>query len=198
MPNVRPKLILASGSPQRRALLEAAGYEFTVLVPSVGAECGVCSKETPPEYAGRMAWQKAADVLDRVPRGIVLACDTVVECAGAILGKPADENHARQMLQLLSGRVHHVYSGLCLWPRPDGPEHLSVAATRLRMDPLTHDQINEYVASGGWEGKAGGFGFQDRVGWLHIDEGSESNVIGLPLELLAEMLARLESGTNEK
>ncbi len=189
----RPQLILASSSPQRRALLEAAGYAFTIVPPSIGAECGVCSKETPPEYAGRMAWQKAADVLPRVSQGIVVACDTVVECAGQILGKPADEAHARQMLQLLSGRVHHVYSGLCIWPRPAGPEHLSVAATRLRMDRLAPEQIEEYVASRAWEGKAGGFGYQDRVGWLHIEEGSESNVIGLPLELLAEMLGRLET-----
>ena len=208
MPKARHKLILASGSPQRRALLAAAGYEFAVLVPSDRAECGVCSKETPPEYASRMAWQKALDVLGRLPEGIpkgapdripelipesiIVACDTVVECTGAILGKPVDGNHARQMLHLLSGRVHHVYSGLCVWPQPDGPPHLSVAATRLRMDPLSNDQVDEYVASGAWEGKAGGFGYQDRVGWLHVEEGSESNVIGLPLELLAELLARLD------
>ncbi len=69
---------------------------------------------------------------------------------------------------------------------------MSVAATRLRMDRLAEPAIDEYVASRLWEGKAGGFGYQDRVGWLHIEDGSESNVIGLPLELLAEMLGRLE------
>ncbi len=192
MPHTQHKLILASGSPQRRTLLEAAGYEFEVIVPSTRAECGVCSKETPPEYASRMAWQKAGDVLERAPEGIVVACDTVVECTGTILGKPVDANHARQMLELLSGRVHHVYSGLCVWLRPGGTPHLSVAATRLRMDPLSATAIDEYVASGSWEGKAGGFGYQDRVGWLHVEEGSESNVIGLPLELLAELLAKIE------
>ncbi len=119
MTSNQPKLYLASSSPQRRALLEAAGYTFSIIVPSVGAECGVCSQETPPEYAGRMAWQKAADVLPRVDVGVVIACDTVVECAGQILGKPADDEHARKMLRLLSGRVHHVYSGLCVWPAPE-------------------------------------------------------------------------------
>ncbi len=191
MTTQRPKLILASGSPQRRMLLSAAGYEFDVLVPSVRAECGVCSQESPPDYARRMAWQKALDVLDRAPAGIVVACDTVVECAGHILGKPADATHARQMLELLSGRVHHVYSGLCVWPRPAGSPQLQVAASRLRMDRLSSDQLEEYVASGAWEGKAGGFGYQDRAGWLHLEEGSESNVIGLPMELLVELLKKL-------
>jgi nucleoside triphosphate pyrophosphatase len=197
MMTARQKLVLASGSPQRRMLLLAAGYEFEVLVPSVRAECGVCSQESPPEYASRMAWQKALDVLDRVsqgptPAGIVVACDTVVQCAGRILGKPTDAAHARQMLELLSGRVHHVYSGLCVWPRPGGSPQSQVAATRLRMDRLTADQLDEYVASGAWEGKAGAFGYQDRAGWLHLEEGSESNVIGLPLELLAELLDKLK------
>jgi septum formation protein len=197
MAAAQPKLILASGSPQRRMLLAEAGYEFDVLVPSASAECGVCSQESPPEYASRMAWQKALDVLERAPAGIVVACDTVVECAGRILGKPADAAHAHQMLSLLSGRVHHVYSGLCVWPRPVGSPQLKAAATRLRMDPLSAEQLDEYVASGLWEGKAGAFGYQDRAGWLHVEEGSESNVIGLPLELLSEMLAAIsphESG----
>ena len=149
----RPKLILASGSPQRRDLLLAAGYEFEVWVPSVRAECGVCSQESPPEYAGRMAWQKALDVLERfpagqAPEGILVACDTVVECAGRILGKPVDAVHARQMLELLSGRVHHVYSGLCVWLQPGGSPRSQVAATRLRMDTLAAEQLDEYVASG--------------------------------------------------
>jgi septum formation protein len=183
-----PELILASTSPQRRALLTAAGYRFTIVPPAPTAECGICSRETPPELAARMAWQKGADVAGRIDRGLVVACDTVAECVGQVLGKPVDRAHARSMLQLLSGRVHHVYSGLCLWPRPSGAPHVRVAVTTLRMDTLADQQIEEYLDSGVWEGKAGAFGYQDRVGWLHIDEGSESNVIGLPLELLAEML----------
>ena len=185
------KLILASGSPQRRALLAAAGYEFEIVRPSDQAECGVCSQETPPELVARLAFQKGADVGPRVAAGIVVACDTVAECMGHILGKPKDRDHARQMLELLSGRQHHVYSGLCLWPQPQGQPHVRIDVTRLRMDPLSEGQIEEYLDSGLWEGKAGAFGYQDRAGWLHIEEGSESNVIGLPMELLAEMLQGL-------
>ena len=71
------------------------------------------------------------------------------------------------------------------------PPRIRVAVTKLRMDTLTTDQLNEYIDSGQWEGKAGAFGYQDRLGWVHIVEGSESNVVGLPMELLAEMLAEL-------
>lgn len=208
------RLILASGSPQRRALLTEALYDFEVFVPSDTAECGICSKETPPEMVARLAYQKAADVLARwtaresaVRRGeagaargaeppIIVACDTVCECQAQILGKPSDERHARRMLQLLSGREHHVYSGLCLWPMMAsgaGRPHVRVATTRLRMDTLSTERIDEYLASGQWRGKAGAFGYQDRIDWLHIVDGSESNVIGLPMELLGEMLAELAS-----
>jgi septum formation protein len=94
------------------------------------------------------------------------------------------------MLELLSGQEHHVYSGLCLWPLEGGRPQVEVARTTLRMDHLATAQLDEYLSSGLWEGKAGAFGYQDRAGWLHVVEGSESNVIGLPLELLAEMLAQ--------
>jgi septum formation protein len=184
-----PPLILASASPRRRELLQEAGYEFEVVVPSVEAECGVCSGETPPELVARLAYQKAVDVGPRVGRGLILACDTVAECQGQILGKPADEAHARQMLQLLSGREHRVYSGLCLWDYPAGEPDVRVDETVLRMDPLSDRQIEGYLASGQWEGKAGAFGYQDQLGWIHILRGSESNVVGLPLELLAAMLS---------
>lgn len=193
-------LILASGSPQRKRLLAEAGYSFRIVEPSPHAECGICSRESPGEMVARLARQKAADVFERV-RGaeagaaesneIVLACDTVAECLGRILGKPNDREHAREMLKFLSGRDHRVYSGLCLWPLASRDCLVQVARTTLRMDPLSDDQIEEYLASDEWQGKAGSFGYQDRTGWLHIVEGSESNVIGLPLELLAEMLPQL-------
>jgi septum formation protein len=183
------KLILASGSPRRRELLTEAGYEFEVVVPRDGAECGICSRETPERLVARLARQKAADVAARISSGLVLGCDTVAECEGQILGKPADEEHARKTLQKLSGREHRVLSGLCLWRVPGAEPLVRVAVTRLRMDRLDDREIDDYLASGLWEGKAGAFGYQDRLGWVHILTGSESNVVGLPLELLAEMLA---------
>ena len=114
------KLILASQSPRRRQLLTEAGYEFEIIEPSPEAECGVCSGESPAEMVARLARQKAADVAPQVDDGVVIGCDTVAECMGRILGKPADPEHAREMLHLLRGRVHRVLSGLCLWHRPTG------------------------------------------------------------------------------
>jgi septum formation protein len=197
MPPQLPELILASSSPQRRALLAAAGYRFRIEAPGEDAESGECGGETPGELAARMAYQKAADVAGRVAEGLVLACDTVVECGGQVLGKPADREHARQMLTWLSGREHRVWSGVCLWRRPDDWRLERRAMTRLRMDTLEGAEIEAYLDAGLWAGKAGAFGYQDRAGWLHVLEGSESNVVGLPLELLAEMAAELpaeESG----
>ena len=126
-------------------------------------------------------------------RPIILAADTVAECDGFILGKPRDEAQARAMLQQLSGREHRVLTGVCLWRLGDSQPLVRVAVTRLRMDELSDQQLDEYLASGTWEGKAGSFGYQDRLGWVHIVDGSESNVVGLPMELLAEMLAELKA-----
>lgn len=182
------KLVLASQSPRRRQLLHAAGYTFDVIPPADTAECGICSRETPPEMVVRLARQKAQDVAQRVEAGIVIGCDTVAECMGQILGKPGNKNHALEILRLLRGRTHHVYSGLCLWRRPDDKITLAVERTRLVMDAVSDQQLNEYLESGLWHGKAGAFGLQDRLGWIRILEGSESNVVGLPMERLAELL----------
>jgi septum formation protein len=97
------------------------------------------------------------------------------------------------MLRQLRGRVHRVLTGVCVWPL-DRPEPLlDVAVTQLRMEELADDAIDEYLATGHWEGKAGAFGYQDGLGWVRVESGSESNVVGLPMELLAQMLAELES-----
>jgi septum formation protein len=191
-------LILASGSPQRHTLLAEAGYEFEVVVPHDAAECGMCSTGGPAGMVAELAFRKAADVAYQLREknekqsALLIACDTLAECNGSILGKPRDEQHARQMLTLLSGQVHRVYSGLCLWPllenRNESTPETQIAVTELRMDELSEEQLDEYLASGLWQGKAGAFGYQDRIDWLHIEQGSESNVIGLPMELLAEML----------
>jgi septum formation protein len=148
----------------------------------------------------RLARQKGTDVaaqLRREPsKGAgathIVACDTVCQCGGQVLGKPVDRQHAQHMLSMLSGRSHSVLSGLCVWPLGDSQPRSRVAETTLRMDPLSPEQIEEYLDSGLWEGKAGAFGYQDRAGWLHVVAGSESNVIGLPLELLGEMLENRE------
>jgi len=184
------KLILASQSPRRRRLLSESGYQFDVIVPSEAAETG--AEDLPaPELVRRFAYRKAAEVAPQVEQGIVLGCDTVAECGGQILGKPRNSADARAMLGLLRGRSQHVYSGLCLWRRPDDEVLTKVAVTKLHMEEISRTELERYLNSGDWEGKAGGFGYQDRLGWLRILHGSESNVVGLPLELFEEMLSDL-------
>ena len=188
---IPPTLILASSSPQRRQLLASAGYRFEVVVPHESAECGVCSTTGPAGLVAELAMQKGANVVERLLAAgpeeasgnqLIVACDTVAECGGEILGKPVDEQHAWRMLRRLRDNEHRVYSGLCIWPVPahapggaqavgPKPPEVRVATTTLRMDQIADSQLDEYLASGQWRGKAGAFGYQDRPGWLHITAG---------------------------
>ncbi len=193
------KLVLASSSPRRRQLLEEGGYDFKVITPEIDEEIGLCSNCGPAELVVELAQAKAADVVRRIKDqpeyvgAIVVACDTVVECGGHILGKPRNEDHARQILQLLSGQRHRVFSGLCLWQLPDGLPNAEVDVTKLEMDKLKPATLEAYLASGGWQGKAGAFGYQDGLDWVSIIDGSTSNVVGLPMELFGRLLRSVES-----
>ena len=187
-------LILASGSPRRAQLLKAAGYEFTVDPASDAAECGICSRETAPELVARYAYRKAADVAVRYNRGLILAADTVASCRGQILGKPRDQDHAREILQTLSGRRHDVFTGICLWSASSRKCVVDVTRTELQMLSLSDEMLASYLESMLWEGKAGAFGYQDGNDWLSVvGEGSESNVVGLPMERFAEILAEFDA-----
>jgi septum formation protein len=95
------------------------------------------------------------------------------------------------MLTRLSGQPHRVYSGLCIWPLATGVPKTEVAVTHLQMNTLSEDALEDYLETDLWRGKAGAFGYQDGPDWLQITEGSGSNVIGLPLELLEKMLAEV-------
>jgi len=198
MPCVMPQLILASASPRRRELLDEAGYTYEVRPPAEAAEDEPRAGEAPPALVQRLALQKARDVASRAAPAdrakIVVACDTVAACRGEILGKPRDLADARRMLAMLSGERHEVYSGLCLWPLDGRVRQEGLAVSTLRMEPLDEAAIDAYLASGLWQGKAGAFGYQDELDWIHLESGSAANVVGLPLELLAELLARLPPG----
>jgi septum formation protein len=193
----QPALVLASGSPRRKELLAEAGYDFRVVAARDGVEEGrLCSNCGPAELVIDLAIVKLNDVVAQLAGEggplLVLAADTVAECDGQILGKPADEDHAAAMMRRLSGRPHRVYTGVALaWIASGVAEHLAAEAvvTTLRMNELSEAWIADYVASGAWEGKAGGFGYQDGLGFVHVETGSESNVVGLPMERVVELLA---------
>ncbi|MEW4565663.1 Maf family protein [Bremerella sp. JC770] len=184
-------LILASQSPRRQLLLREAGYDVTVITPSPHAETPPRLNETPRESVLRIAREKAEDVAVRVEEGVVLAGDTLAELDGQPLGKPRDRDHAREILTALRGQDHYVWSAICLWVRPADEVIVDVDRTTVKMAQLSDAEIEEYLDSGLWEGKAGAFGIQDRTGWVEIDEGSLTNVVGLPMELLERMLQRL-------
>ncbi len=191
-----PEFVLASGSPRRKQLLDEAGYVFRVERPDDSAECGICSQCGPAELVVDLARAKADDVAPRVagsaPIVVMLAADTVAECGGMILGKPTSDDHARDMLTRMSGREHRVYTGFDVREFARGRlvnQATEFVVTTLVMDKLVPAMLDDYIDSGAWEGKAGAFGYQDGLDWVHIVEGSKSNVVGLPIERLTVVLA---------
>jgi septum formation protein len=191
-----PPFVLASGSPRRRQLLEEAQCRFEVIPPDDGAECGFCSGESPIAFVARQAFLKTQDVARRFQQGLYLGADTVAECDGQILGKPRDEDHARRMLEMMRGKSHFVHTGVVLWHRPSDQQIKRTATSRLVMAPLTDAQIDEHIESNAWIGKAGAFGFQDGINWVHLIDGSVENVVGLPLEILSEMFKQFSDTKN--
>ena len=187
------RLILASQSPRRRELLESAGYAFEVIAPSAHAEAGEPEGDATSVFVARLAVQKAADVAARVTGpACVIACDTVADCDGVVLGKPVDRAHAEHMLRMLSGRQHMVWSGLCLWHTGTQEFRVESECSTLTMSPLSESMIEAYLDSGAWQGKSGAFGYQDDHPWLQLTSGTASNVVGLPMELLSQMLHDLK------
>ncbi len=188
------KLVLASSSPRRCQLLVEAGYAFVVDPPDESAETAETGDVSPMDLVALLAFRKAQDVSVRTAEGIVLAADTVAECAGKVLGKPRDLEHAREMLLFMSGQSHFVHTGVCLWSRPDDRHVVRTCTTELKMKKWNARQLDEYLAGGEWQGKAGAFGYQNGLEWVRIIAGSESNVVGLPMELLAGLLIEIDSG----
>ena len=182
------KLILASNSPRRKQLLAEAGYEFSVDPPDDSAESIGSLTLTPTQLVAALAFRKAENVALRTEQGLILAADTVAECDGQVLGKPRDRDHAREILCSMRGKPHYVHTGVCLWQRPGDAKSVQTETTLLKMADLSDDQIEGYLDTGLWQGKAGAFGYQDDLDWVTINEGAASNVVGLPMDLLGQML----------
>jgi septum formation protein len=175
-----PDLVLASGSPRRRELLEGLGVRFTVR--PVDLDESPLPGEAPRDYVLRLALEKAAAASGE----LVLAADTTVVVDGEILGKPRDDEDARRMLRLLSGREHSVLTGIALGKAAEVDE------TLVRFAPLSPAEIDWYVATGEPRDKAGAYAIQG-LGSLFVEgvEGSYSNVVGLPIPLMYRLFSRL-------
>jgi septum formation protein len=182
----RPKLVLASGSPRRLALLNQAGIEPDSLLPADVDEIPR-KGELPRAYANRLARAKAEAALVTVRReeelkgAYVIAADTVVAVGRRILPKADLLDEAAQCLRLLSGRSHRVYTGLCMIT-PKEAFRQRLVETRVRFKRLSKEDLEAYLASGEWRGKAGGYAVQGLAGTFVVKVvGSYSNVVGLPL-----------------
>jgi septum formation protein len=174
-----PALVLASTSPRRRELLARIGV-IPARIASPDIDETPLKAELPRDYVARLARGKALAV-ERAVDEVVLAGDTTVAIGRRILEKPADETDLRRMLGLLSGRRHHVYSGLCV-VGTDGTPRVRVADTVVAFKVLSAAEIDWYVASGEGMGKAGGYAIQGRAEcFVRFLSGSHSNVVGLPL-----------------
>ena len=176
----RPSLILASASPRRLDLLAQIGVVPDSVIPADINEDPIMG-ELPKAHALRLAQEKAHKLAGGNSGRIVLAADTVVGVGRRILPKTETEKEARDCLRLLSGRGHRVYTGVCLIDG-DGIMRSRVSETRLKMKRLTTSEVDSYIASDEWRGKAGGYGIQGRAGAFisHII-GSYTGVVGLPV-----------------
>ncbi len=184
---IKMSIVLASGSPRRRELMEMLDVKDLVIIPAKG-------EEKPPEGVGpgelvmALASAKAREVAAaRAAGDTVIGADTIVWVDGRVLGKPHSEQEAGQMLRLLSGNVHEVYTGVCLIK--DGEESCQFDVTRVRFRPLSEREIAAYIKTGEPMDKAGAYGAQGKAAlFVQSIEGDFFNVMGLPLCMLGEML----------
>ena len=186
-------LILASGSPRRRELLDLMGLTYTVETPDVDESFSGRPSETVMEISRR----KAAAVEARHSDSIIIAADTLVFADGA-LGKPHTPERAKEMLRSLAGNWHHVYTGITVINTRSGRVLRNVDKTRVHLVPMTEQEIDAYVATGEPLDKAGAYGIQG-MGGMFVDriDGSYSNVVGLPMSMLRIMLAQV-GGVDER
>ena len=194
------RLILASASPRRRDLLRNAGFDFEVRPGRIVEE--IQPGEQPADFARRAAREKALQIAASTPPGgLVLGADTVVVINGETLGKPSDPQDAARMLRLLSGRTHQVHTGICLVRAPDETEALKHETTLVTFRKLDEPEILQYVESGEPWDKAGAYAIQGLASkFVTRISGCYSNVVGLPVALVYEILKPLmkEAGARQK
>lgn len=192
-PSLPFRLTLASGSVGRRWLLEKAGYTFAILPANIDepteAAHGSCR-----QYVQHVSWLKAAAVAPKVKDGVVLAADSVGWIDGKVIGKPEDEADARRILNTLAGRVHELWTGVVLWRVADNFQLIWQERTLVRMRTFAKEEMDAHIASRRWVGCSGAYAIEEENDpYLTIEEGSLSNVIGLPMESLTKGLRILAS-----
>ncbi|RYZ00297.1 MAG: septum formation protein Maf [Alphaproteobacteria bacterium] len=191
------RLALASASPRRLALLEQIGLKPDLVCPSDIDETPL-KGERPRQLALRLAVGKGQAAQEKLPGDFILSADTVVAVGRRMLPKAETEAEARACLELLSGRAHDVLTGIAVLA-PDGRQASRVVESRVSFKRLSHLELEGYVASGEWQGKAGGYGIQGIAASLVIEiSGSYSSIVGLPLYETAALLEGLGYPVNRR
>ncbi|MEE9296687.1 MAG: Maf family protein [Phycisphaerae bacterium] len=188
------RLILASTSARRAQLLREAGYEFEVIVPPLHEPDEMGGDVPPHAQAEALSYFKARSVAKQGVEGLIIGADTVVTYQGEIFGKPQDLEDARRILGRLVGTTHQVITGLTVIDTRSQARVITHARTNVTMRSLPDEAVENYLQSGQWKGKAGAYGIQDS-GDVFIEriDGSFTNVVGLPVELLSGLLTRIST-----
>jgi len=195
-----PAIWLASASPRRKLLLAQAGIACEVVPPAVDDATVALGPMTPPQMVTALAHLKARSAAieltarNPIAGGLVLGADTVCLHRGTIMGQPRDADDARRMLNALQGDSHQVLTGVCLFHLPSGPRWISMDTAIVTLGNLADMQIDTYVASNAWRGKAGAYNYDEQVkaGWPLACEGDPATVMGLPIQRLPSWIERFE------
>jgi len=197
LPTRRP-IWLASRSPRRFRMLAEAGVAVRVCPADIDDGCLAPGRVRPEQWAMSLAYLKArcvAELLRGREEGTVLAADTICLYRGRILGQPADEHAARVMLLSMRNKSHNTITGVCVLPVVGGERWLFADGAVVRYGHVSDEEVDQYIASGKWRGKAGAYNLEERMeaGWPVECEGDPGTVMGLPMRRLAPWLAKLRS-----
>jgi len=186
------RMILASASPRRKKLLTDAGYEFSVVWPEIDESVFAFEGADTSEYAERLALAKARKVAGGYPDELVVGADTVVDFNGEMIGKPRDAKEAERITRKLFSAAHKVITGVAIVRLRDAIEMTDSAVTIVYPRKISEEQIAGHIKSNSWQGKAGAYGIQETGDeFVERIEGSFTNVMGMPMELLGEMLGKI-------
>ena len=184
--------ILASASPRRKELLKKAGYNFKVVLPDIDESVIPAEGIEPCEYAKRLALAKAKSVAAGFPNRLIIGADTVVDFEGEIIGKPRDAKEAEEITRKLFSRPHKVITAVAIVRLSDGVEMVEGDATVVYPKKMTDEQIAKHIEDGSWRGKAGAYAIQEGGDqFVEKIDGSLTNVMGLPIELVQRLLERI-------
>ncbi|HHT9111715.1 MAG: septum formation protein Maf [Planctomycetes bacterium] len=191
----KKRLILASTSPRRIVLLKSLGYHFDIIPHDI-EEC-IHGNVLPTELVLNLAFLKASDVARRVCDAVIVSADTIIVHEKGILGKPKDVSDAKRILSILSNSEHDVISGVCVMASPSRKKMLRIERTHIKMKSIKDEEIDRYILTGEPMDKAGAYAIQGEGGkFIEKIDGSYSNAVGLPLELLQEMLNHFMNDEN--